>query len=195
MSRKPIADAPQGGEAILELSRLIDIADLQGQRTTLDISATEEEERALAARFGVTTIRNLKASVTLTPFASGNKVAMKGRFDAEIEQNCVVTLVPVINRVEGEFLAEFVEGAFLDNHDDIEFAVDDDDPPEPILNGRLEIGELIAQNLGLAIDPFPRAPGAIFEGVILRDEAPQATMKDGRPNPFAVLERLKTQKN
>lgn len=196
MTRKPTAGGSQAmGEAPLELSRIVEIADLRDPRTTLEFRATDEEAAALAARFGVEGIRNLKASVVLTPFASGNKVALKARFEAEIVQNCVVTLAPLVNRVEGEFLAEFVQDAFTDNHDDIEFAIDDDDPPEPIVDGRIEIGELIAQNLGLAIDPFPRAPGVVFEGMILGNEAPQATMKDGRPNPFAVLERLKTQKN
>lgn len=196
MTRKPTTDAPQAiGDAPLELSRIVEIADLRDPRTTLEFRATDEEAAALAARFGVEGIRNLKASLVLTPFASGNKVALKARFEAEIEQNCVVTLAPLVNRVEGEFLAEFVQDAFIDNHDDIEFAIDDDDPPEPIVDGRIEIGELIAQNLGLAIDPFPRAPGVVFEGMILGNESPLATMKDGRPNPFAVLERLKTQKN
>lgn len=196
MTRKPTVDGPHAiAEAPLEWSRIVEIADLHGQRTTLDVGATDEEAAALAARFGVEGIRNVKASVVLTPFASGNKVAMKARFEAEIEQNCVVTLAPLVNRVEGDFLAEFVQGAFSDNHDDIEFAIDDDDPPEPIIDGQIEIGELLAQNLGLAIDPFPRAPGVVFEGVVLGNEAPQATMKDGRPNPFAVLERLKTQKD
>ena len=107
----------------------------------------------------------------------------------------MVTLVALVNRVEGDFLAEFVQDVFSDNHNDIEFAVDDDDPPGPIVDGRIEIGELLAQHLGLAIDPFPRAPGAVFESVILDSAPPAQLMTDGRPSPFAVLKLLKTEKN
>lgn len=196
MTRKPTADGPQAtDEAALEFSRIIEIADLRDQRTTIGLTATEEEAAALASRFDVIAMRNFKASVVLTPFATGNKVALKAKFEAEVEQKCVVTLVALVNRVEGYFFAEFVQDVFSDNHNDIEFAIDDDDPPEPIVDGRIEIGELFAQHLGLAIDPFPRAPGAVFESVILDNAPPAQLMRDGRPSPFAVLKRLKTEKN
>lgn len=181
-----------------EFVRELEFADLKGLKRDISVTATKAEEAALARRFGVDGLSNLKAEITLTPFASGNKVALKARFGADIAQTCVVTLEPVANRVEGEFFAEFVQRAFADNPDEIEFGVDDDDPPEPIVDGRIEFGELIAQNIGLLIDPFPRAPGAVFETIsvgVPEGEEAEATDSHGRPNPFAVLERLKTQKN
>jgi hypothetical protein len=52
------------------------------------------------------------------------------------------------------------------------------------------VGELIAQNLGLEIDPFPRAPGVEFQGLNLEAEAAE----EPRRSPFAVLEKLKSSK-
>jgi hypothetical protein len=179
----------------LEFVREVEVATLRGQRTDLDVTATLDECAALARRFDVDGIANLKAQVTLTPFASGNKVALKARFAADVAQTCVVTLAPLTNHAVGEFFAEFVERAFSADSNEIEFSVDEDDPPEPIIDGRIEFGELIAQNLGLAIDPFPRAPGAVFEGAVIGEDPDGPALKDGRVNPFAVLERLKTQKN
>ena len=179
----------------MEFVREVDVAALKGQRTEIDVAATPDEAAALARRFGVDGISNLTAHVTLTPFASGNKVALKARFGADVAQTCVVTLAPLTNRIEGEFLAEFVERAFNDDPDEIEFSVDEDDPPEPIVEGRLEFGELIAQNLGLGIDPFPRAPGAVFEPISVGEDPLGDEPAEEKSNPFAVLERLKTQKN
>ena len=178
-----------------EFVREIEVAALNGERHEFEVTATPAEMAALAIRFGVDGISNLTARVLLTPFASGNKVALKARFGADVAQTCVVTLEPVTNRIEGEILAEFVQRAFTDRPDDIEFGIDDDEPPEPIVDGRIEFGELIAQNLGLLIDPFPRAPGAVFEPVSIGEDEGMEAADEARPNPFAVLERLKTQKN
>jgi hypothetical protein len=112
-----------------EFVREVEVASLKGQKTELAISATAKEEAALAKRFGVDGISNLKAQVTLTPFASGNKVALKAHFSADIEQTCVVTLEPLTNRIEGEVFTEFVQRAFSDDADEIDFGIDDDDPP------------------------------------------------------------------
>jgi hypothetical protein len=194
MARKP----PQKAFAP-EFVREIEVAALKGERREFDVTATQAEMAALAARFGVDGVANLTARVLLTPFVSGNKVALKARFAADVAQTCVVTLEPLTNRIEGEFFAEFVQRAFTDDPDEIEFGIDDDEPPEPIVDGRIEFGELISQNLGLLIDPFPRAPGAVFEPISIGEDegakGAEAPLEPARPNPFAVLERLKTQKN
>jgi uncharacterized metal-binding protein YceD (DUF177 family) len=174
----------------LEFSRVVELEALHGQRTEIALEATESENAALARRFGVDGIADFKASVVLTPFASGNKVTMKATFGADVRQTCVVTLEPLTTAVAGSFVTEFVPEAFIEPVDDAAFDLGDDDPPEPIIDGRLEIGELIAQHLGLEIDPFPRAPGAEFPGLELAGGGAAAA----RPSPFAVLEKLKPSK-
>ena len=59
-----------------------------------------------------------------------------------------------------------------------------DDPPEPIVNGAIDIAALATEFLVLALDPYPRKEGAMFEPVI----APV----DPADHPFAALEALKT---
>ena len=34
------------------------------------------------------------------------------------------------------------------------------DTPEPVTEDTIDVGEIVAQALGLALDPYPRAPGA-----------------------------------
>ena len=40
-----------------------------------------------------------------------------------------------------------------------------EDPPEPIVNGAIDLGALAAEFLMLGLDPYPRKPGAVFEPV------------------------------
>lgn len=163
---------------------------MKGRRTEITLDASAAECAALARRFGVDDIANFTAHIVLTPFASGNKVAMKARFDADVRQACVVTLEPLTTHVTGELVAEFVPSAFIEHAGEVEFGAGEDDPPEPIVDGRIEVGELIAQQLGLEIDPFPRAPGVEFQGLNLGADGADAP----RRSPFTVLEKLKGSK-
>ena len=54
----------------------------------------------------------------------------------------------------------------------------DEDDPDPVVDGRIDLGALTAEIFALGLDPYPRKPGAEF--VAPADEAP--------PNsPFAAL--------
>lgn len=58
----------------------------------------------------------------------------------------------------------------------------DEDPPDLIVDGRIDLGALAAEFLALGLDPYPRKPGAAFEPG--EEEA-------GRDSPFAALARLR----
>jgi hypothetical protein len=58
------------------------------------------------------------------------------------------------------------------------------DPPELLVGNTLDVGEAIAEHLALALEPYPRAPGAEFQ--ILAEAEPVEAEK--RPNPFAILQ-------
>ena len=58
----------------------------------------------------------------------------------------------------------------------------DDEPPEPLVDGTLDLGGLAVEFLILGIDPYPRKAGAQFS-------PPKA--EDAGEHPFAALESLK----
>ena len=62
----------------------------------------------------------------------------------------------------------------------------DEDPPDLIVDGRIDLGALAAEFLALWLDPYPRKPGAAFEPG--EEEA-------GRDSPFAALARLRGDAN
>jgi hypothetical protein len=56
------------------------------------------------------------------------------------------------------------------------------DPPEPIVNGVIDLGRVATDALYLAIDPYPRRPDAVFE--------PPVVAADPADHPFAALKAL-----
>ncbi|WP_435539226.1 YceD family protein [Azospirillum sp. ST 5-10] len=173
-----------------EFSRLVVADRMPRDEVVEEIAATEAERRALAARFELEAIDRLEATVRLRR-TGGDMVRVTGELRADVVQTCVVTLEPVRNAVAERFEALFApESLVPEDGDEVEIDFDaaalDEDVPEAMDRGRIDIGELVAQHLSLALDPYPRAPG-----VALPDAGEEEAPADAKPNPFAVLERLK----
>ena len=62
---------------------------------------------------------------------------------------------------------------------------DEADGPDPIIDGKIDLGAIAVEFLTLARDPYPRKPGVRFEDTLVgQTEEPEAS-------PFAALEKLK----
>jgi hypothetical protein len=70
--------------------------------------------------------------------------------------------------------------------------LDEEDPAEELTDGRIDLGEVVAQQLAVALDPYPRAPGA--DGRFAQSDQEGAAAKGGN-TPFAALERLRPRRN
>lgn len=169
---------------VSEFSRPIAVERLPLEGKRVEIVATEEERNALARRFGVDTLERLSADVHLAPFANGELVRVSGRLSAAVTQTCGVTLAPVFSDIAEEFELSYAFAPEPVHGREIELDVAGEDPPEPIEDGVIDVGEVVAEQLALAIDPFPRAPDAAFE--------PPPEMEESKPaGPFAALEALR----
>lgn len=169
----------------VEFSRLFPVDKLRGQDKDERIEANDQELEALARRMGVVALKSLHATLHLRRIHSGEMVEVKGHFQANVIQDCVVSLEPFEAQVEEDFIAYFARPESIPKTEDM--AIDDDNSPEPFLpHGDIDIGELTAQHLALAIDPHPRKPGATFK-IEKEGEAKPA-------NPFAVLADFRAKK-
>lgn len=174
-----------------EFSRVVAVDVLEQGEVAETISAREEERLALAARFGLVALDSLSAQMTLRRIGRGPVVRVEGRLSAEVLQTCVVSLEPVRSRIEEEFVLLYApEGSGVRHGHVLEegFGVADDDWPEPLEEGRIDIGEAVAQQLALALDPYPRKPGVRLEDMIGRPEG--AGADEAPAGPFAALVRL-----
>ena len=173
-----------------EFSRPVDVARLPPGESAFDLEADDEECRALAKRLGLVDLADLKAAVRLWPAGGGTSVRIRCHLVARVTQTCVVTLEPVAGRIDAIFERLYGPTAADDEEGgDVFLEPDEQEPPEPIRDGVVDLGEAVAEQLALELDPFPRAPGAEFEGFsTARQEGDDAESGQG---PFAALARLK----
>ncbi|MFE1602260.1 YceD family protein [Methylobacterium sp. ID0610] len=138
------------------------------------VEADAEERAALARDFGLPAIHSLTGRFRLA--GSLHRLQVTGTVEAAIAQTCVVTLDPFDSQMREEVEVDFAApDAFAGT------PAEDADIPDPIVNGRVDLGSLTAEFLALGLDPYPRKPGVAFE-------PPEA---EAAENPFAGLDRLK----
>lgn len=168
---------------VLPLSHPVLVASLPDTGATFTLAPDAATRAALAADFGIAGMPALKATVTLVPLAGG-AVRVEGHLDAVVTQTCVVTLenfdAPVSEDIDMRFapadqLPEIRPGAEVD--------VTELDLPDPLVDGTIDIGAVVAEFLALGLDPYPRKPGAAFTGV--------EELSDAEASPFAALSRLR----
>jgi len=160
-----------------EFSRPVPLDQITERQKILEISANPAERQALAERFGLLGLDRLEATVRLT--RSGVFYRLDAEWQADVVQACVVTLEPVTSH-----LAErLVERYGPTESDEIEIDLDPSaDAPEALEGNSIDIGEAVAQAMSLALDPYPRKPGA-------KIEVPEENQ--AKEGPFAALSKLK----
>ncbi len=151
--------------------------------------AGDASRAALAEIAGLRAVLSASASFDLK-LKSNGRVHVTGEVRGRIGQTCVVTLEPIENDVtevvdlmfappeQIPTLAALVDEAAQSEDEEVP------DPPEPIVNGVIDLGRLATDVLFLAIDPYPRKSDAVFE-------AP-AEIVDPADHPFAALKALQT---
>lgn len=162
-----------------EFSRIVRVHDLGAAGRDGRFEANPAERAALARRFGLESLDALAATLSWRREAAGVKV--EGELAASGAQLCAVSGEPapfaLTATVNLRFVAETPKG------DEIELAAEELDTL--LFDGdALDLGEAVAEELALALDPYPRAPGAKADGVVIsEDEARE------RASPFAVLRK------
>lgn len=156
---------------------------------TETITADAAEREALARRFEIQAIEALTAEIHLKPVAGGAMVRVAGRLSADVVQTCVVTLEPLPAHVEEDFDMTFGPEEEYRPGQEIHLDVEAAEPPEPFTeDGAVDVGEVVAEHLALALDPFPRKGDA----AVAPPPGVEVDGPDQLPNtPFAALASLK----
>jgi uncharacterized protein len=165
----------------LGLNHSLRVADVPPSGLDLRLVATPEERAALARANGLPDLAAIEADLRIERSASGG-LRVTGRLRAEVTYACVVTLEPFPGRLD-EAVAIRFEPPAARAEAEVDVDPAGDDPPEPLADGRAQFGSVLAEHVAVALDPYPRAPGAVFE--------PPDPPSDGRQGPFARLSALK----
>jgi hypothetical protein len=128
-------------------------------------------------------VKSLKADLYLRPWRDGMEIA--GKVQAVVTRVCGVSLDTFDEVIDEPMLVRVLPRAspHAPAGDEREVIVDlaADDPPDVAGGESVDVGAYVVEALGLALDPFARKPGAIFEA------PPDA----GPLSPFAALDRLR----
>lgn len=177
---------------ILVFSREIEAASISSRSAERRIEATADERAALAEVLELQAVDRLVATLRTRRLASG-LIEVSGEMEGEVVQSCVITLEPVPAQIRESFRLTFGDAEPEPTLAEIDIHFDDSDPPEPIIDGKIDLGALVAEQLSLALDLYPRKEGAEVPqefapnpAEIVDLPAPPATRK-----PFAGLDKLK----
>jgi len=161
-------------------SRPVRIDALPRDGQTVTIEATSAEREALASFLELPAIAALTAMLRLEPWGRGG-ARVSGAVHGALTQICVVSLEPFAATIDEVVDVRFAPQAALDSRSMAAketLSLDDEDEPDPIIEGKIDLGALAAEFFALGLDPYPRKPGATFE---------QRTRTEPSDSPFSAL--------
>ncbi|GGD87468.1 metal-binding protein [Tsuneonella deserti] len=139
-----------------EFSRMVRVRPAPPER--LAIEANEAERSALARRFDIVSVDSLSAEFEFEP--EGEAVLARGTMRADLVQLCAVSDENFPVRIQEPLILRFVrEARAVDPEEEAELPADEPDEIE-FGGDAFDLGEAVAQSLGLAIDPYAEGPNA-----------------------------------
>jgi hypothetical protein len=156
-----------------EFSHTLSIDKIPAAGMEITLEARESERQKLAERFGLIAIDSLCATLTVHLARNDKSITVTGPLKADVVQACVVTLEPLPAKLEKIIETQFVPLDMLEY---------DNENMEPLDGMVIDLGELAAQHLATALDPYPRKPGLPFVEAEFGESARSA-------NPFAQLKK------
>jgi len=148
-----------------------------------EFTADAATREAVARLAGLRTLDRLDAVFDVSRRVEG--AAVRGEVRARVGQNCVVTLEPIDSDIHQTVDLSFAPSAGPADEAPISrHGRPIDEPPEPLEGDTIDLGAIATEFLILALDPYPRKPGAEF---VIASE-------DGEgDSPFKALAALKKQ--
>jgi hypothetical protein len=164
-------------------TRLLAVENVPDTGLDMDVRASEVECAALAHACGLVAVHDFEAAFHVRK-QDRARVKVTGRLRARVTQTCVVSLEPFESLVSAEIDVDFtpLSHPFGQASSPAAFR-SGDDPPDPIRDGKIDLGALAMEFLILNLDDYPRKPGVRFEGTAVFNEPPD------KNSPFAVLRR------
>jgi uncharacterized metal-binding protein YceD (DUF177 family) len=172
--------------ARLPMSRPLCVADVTNGLATLHVVANKQEREVLARDLGILSVDSLEADVQLCILDDGDAAAqLSGTISARVVQACGVTLEPVDESIHAVFECKFGQESTDEIREEIEIPLSSLEPVEPIIDGIIDVGVVLVEQLSIEMNPFPRLEDSKFLGYSTDSQI------DAVRNPFAALAALK----
>ncbi len=160
------------------ISRPLKVSDIQVEPSHVTLEASADDYPEIARAFGLRSVSLLKGEVEVT--RHGKLIRVAGALEADLGRTCVVSLEPMQELLNENFAVEFTTDAPREADDDAE---GDLDAPEFVDGEMFDLGDVLIEQLVLAMDPHPRKDDA---------EPPVDPGAGEGSSPFDVLKGLKS---
>jgi hypothetical protein len=142
------------------------------------VMADEAFRAELAALYGLVGIGLLRGEFVLQ-HEHGGIIAAQLRMRVKVTQTCVVSLEPFEAKIEERSALRFVPAKNLPEAESMELDPETLEGPDeiPYAGDLIDLGAALAEQLALALDPYPRKPGAELPGEFAA----------GLETPFSIL--------
>jgi uncharacterized protein DUF177 involved in 23S rRNA accumulation len=180
----------------------VPVKDLARNGVSLSYEADNNELEAIKAVYDLHAAHHFRLEAELRQDQQGI-ITIKGRLAASVEQNCVVTLAPVAEKMDFDFdrlLISFTgknrrkRNPDRQRRDDlVEVVVEplDNDPPDILIGNSIDLGKVALEEFSLELDPYPRhetAPGTAEFSYPSHATEDDTSEPDARP--FSVLKTI-----
>lgn len=155
----------------------------------VELTATAAEREALRARFDLVDLTSLSASVGIEKKMM--ELVLAGTIEAAVAQTCVVTLKPIKSSLQVPFERHYRRRAVHEQLTAAGEAADIDEDAidvDIVEDDEIDIGEAIAEEFYLALDPYPRSADADRALEEIRAKSAREP-GDTTTNPFEKLRR------
>ena len=143
-----------------EFSRIAGLERLAKGTTDDWIEATAAERDLVKERLDLLSLDQLSAQCRISQGLAG-LIRVDCDWRADLSQACVVSLAPIEQSLAGRFHALYQShGGDAAAKGEVVVDPEVDDPPEALPAGGIDLGELVVQELAVALDPYPRVKGA-----------------------------------
>lgn len=158
----------------------------RGAETRFELAPEAPARAALAAELGILALRKLRLTGRLIP-EGRRDWRLEAELGASVVQACVVSAEPVSTRIDEQVLRRYLEEMPDPQGEEVEMPEDDTAEPLP---ATLDLAEVMAEALALALPLYPRLPGAELGEA--RFAAPGAApIEEGELRPLSGLAALR----
>ncbi len=166
-------------------SRLVRVDALPREGQVVTIEATPAEREELASFYRLPDVAALTATLRVDPWGRGG-ARVTGAVHGELTQVCIVSLEPFPATVDEDVDVRFAPPKAADRKSSAEqeaqtFSLADEDEPDPVIDGKIDLGALAAEFFALGLDPYPRKPGAVLDEERTNSEPTELAIRGARP--------------
>jgi len=168
-----------------DFSYPLKIDELSQNRHHYHLKANAEECLYLKEILELEGVQSFEADFILKKHNKTNMLDVEGNLKAVVLQQSVISLEVFEKEYQVPFAYHFDTKMTYNEFKDMDYGINDD-APDIIENGQIDLVQMAIEQLALCLDDYPRQTGETFNFVSEFDEE---TTK--RANPFSVLQNLK----